>query len=138
MRTRPLSLSAAIAALLIAGFALPESADARGGSRRNYADEMRQDDLRKEREEERDRRRQEQIEHHEETQRRWQEHQAQRQDRYLNHRERQLDKVLDYGDGLERQRAPGPAPAKPAPKGTCIYGEGDKILYQPKGVVCSK
>lgn len=135
MKIRTLLLSTPLV-LLAAGFALPERADARGSSRRNYADEMRQDDLRQQREEERERLRQQQIEHHEEMQRRWQEHSAQQQQRYLDHRERQLDKVLDYGEGIERQRAP--APAAPAATGTCIYGPGDKVLHQPKGVVCKK
>jgi len=135
MKIRSLFFSTALV-LLAAGFALPEPADARGRGRRNYAEEMRQDDLRKEREEERDRRRKEYLERQKEMQESSQEHNAQQQQRYLDHRERQLDKVLDYGEGIERQRAP--APAAPAATGTCIYGPGDKVLHQPKGVVCSK
>ena len=35
-----------------------------------------------------------------------------------------------------------PVPGAPAPArkrgGTCIYGEGNKVLYQPDGVVCDR
>ena len=137
MVQRPSLFLAALAALLLCDLALPESADARSRQRRNYAEEMRRDDLRKERDRERQRLIQQQQEYEEERRESWQEHSAQQQDRYLNHRERQLDKWLDHKEGVERQRAPAPAPA-PAATGSCIYGAGDKVLYQPKGVVCSK
>ncbi len=63
-------------------------------------------------------------------QQRWLDHDAQRKERYLDHSGKQLDKWLGNK----------PAPAAPArkPSGTCIYGADDKVMYQPKGVVCEK
>ncbi|MCZ6784699.1 MAG: hypothetical protein O7G30_15470 [Proteobacteria bacterium] len=56
MVIRPLSLTAFFIVVLAGSFALPEPAEARGSSRRrNYADEMRHDQLEDERREDRSR-----------------------------------------------------------------------------------
>lgn len=123
MHDRIRILSAILAVGLVGVFVLPEPADARG-RRRNYAEEW-------EREEREERFRKER----EERRKDWQEHSKERQERYYQHRERQLDKTMDRL-GLEDPNAPPPKPRKKS--GTCIYGEGDKILYQPDGVVCSR
>ena len=44
--------------------------------------------------------------------------------------------MIDYGDRVMGHEGAPPPPAKKS--GTCIYGEGDKVLYQPKGVVCGR
>jgi hypothetical protein len=129
MHIRPRLPIAACLLALAGSFALPVPADARGSSRRNYADEWRQEEREEERREERERARRE-----------WQEHQEEQQQRYLQHRERQLDTVIDHHERTGHWGMHDPVPASPAPKkkGTCIYGEGNKILYQPDGVVCDR
>lgn len=130
MSIRPRLLSAACLVVLAGSFALPEPADARSSSRRNYAEEWRQEEREEERREERERARRE-----------WQEHQEEQQKRYIEHRERQLDTVIDHHERTGHWGMQDPIPAAPAPrkkKGTCIYGEGNKVLYQPDGVVCDR
>ncbi|MGH0032341.1 MAG: hypothetical protein ACQGVC_21315 [Myxococcota bacterium] len=118
------TLSVAFGLVVVATFVLPEPADARSSRRRNYAEEW-------EREEREERYREER----EQARREWQEHQKEQSERYYQHRERQLDKGMDRL-GLTD---PNAAPAAPRKKGgSCIYGEGDKILYQPAGVTCSR
>jgi hypothetical protein len=129
MDVRPRWLTAALLVLLAGIFAMPEPADA-GSRRRNYAEEWRREEREEERREERERARQE-----------WQEHQTEQQERYIQHRQRQLDTVIDHHERTGHFGLHDPVPASPAPKkksGTCIYGEGDKILYQPEGVVCTR
>lgn len=127
---RPLSLTALFLVFLAGTFAIPEPADAWGSRRRNNAEEMREDERREDREEERDRARRE-----------WQEHQTEQQERHIRHRERQLDTVIDHHERTGHWGIQEPTPASPAPKrrgGTCIYGEGNKVLYQPTGVDCDR
>jgi hypothetical protein len=114
--------SAAASLLVLASLFVPAIADA--GSRRNYADEWRQE----EREEEYREEQQQQMDD-------WQEHQDEQNEKYYEHQEKQLDTVVDHLD-----RTYGNPPAAPAPKksGTCIYGADNQVIHQPDGVVCDK
>lgn len=133
MTIRPLSLTTAFLLTMAGNFALPMPADARGSSRRNYADEWRREEREEEYREEREKARQDWQEHQKEQQQRYLEHDADRQQRYLDHSERQLDRLLGNDPNAS-------VPAAPAPKkhGTCMYGADNKVVYQPKGVVCEK
>jgi hypothetical protein len=122
---RPILLSALLVALA-AGVLLPKSADA-GSRRRNYAEEMRQERLEDERRAEREKARQDYMKHQEEMQK-----------RYLQHDERQLDTVIDHLDRRDGTSPPAAAPAPPKRTGSCIYGAGNKVVYQPDGVDCSR
>ena len=114
--------TAAFALTLGSLYVAPTSADARSSYRRNYAEEWAREDREDERREEQEKARQE-----------WMDHQQEQQERYYEHNERQLDKTMD------RLGYPDPNAAPPPPKkgGSCIYGEGNKVLYQPDGVVCN-
>ena len=107
---------------------MPEPADARG-SRRNYSQEWEREEREEERREER-----------EEARDKWQDHNRETQERHIQHRERQLDTVIDHHDRTGHHGWTQPVPGAPAPRkkksGTCIYGDGNKVLYQPAGVVC--
>jgi uncharacterized protein HemX len=137
MFRRPRSLVLFLLVALAGTFAIPDIADARSRQRRNYAEEWRQEELEDERREERERAREEYLQHQEEQQERYIEHSERSQDSRQHHRERQLDKVLDHWDGKERSYAPAASAPARKPSGTCIYGAGNKVLYQPKGVVCN-
>lgn len=131
----PRSLALFFLAVFVALFAMPEDADARSRQRRNYADEWRQEEREERARDEREKARQDWMQQQQEQQERYLEHAEQSQNSSQHHRERQLDKVLDHYDGVSRSYAPAaPAPSKPS--GTCIYGAGNKVLYQPKGVAC--
>ena len=114
-------LTAALALSLGSQLALPQLADARSSSRRNYAEAWEREEREEEYREERERERQE-----------WREHQKEQQERYLEHEERQRDTTFD--------RIGLPDPAAPPPRkagGSCIYGDGNKVIYQPDGVDCT-
>jgi hypothetical protein len=117
------TLAVAFTLTLSSLYLAPVTADARSSYRRNYAEEWEREDREEQRREERERARQE-----------WMEHQRERQERYLQHDERQLDKTMDRLGYPDPNAPAAPAPAKKG--GTCIYGEGNKILYQPEGAVC--
>lgn len=123
-------LTAASALVWAGALLLPATADARSSSRRNYAEEWEQEEREERYREERERARQEYLES-----------QKERQERYIQHQERQLDTVIDHHERTGHYGLHPPVPGAPAPpskgSGTCIYGEGNKILYQPKGVVCT-
>lgn len=128
MHERIRTVTAAFALGLVGTFFLPTPADA--GRRRNYSAEWEQEEREERYREEREKAREE-----------WQEHNKETQERYIHHRERQLDTVIDHHERTGHYGLHDPtAPAAPAPRkksGTCIYGEGNKILYQPEGVVCN-
>jgi 23S rRNA G2069 N7-methylase RlmK/C1962 C5-methylase RlmI len=130
MNVRSRLLTAAFLVALATIYAWPQPASARSSERRNYAEEWRQEEREEERREERERARRE-----------WQEHQEEQQKRYIEHQQRQLDTVIDHHERTGHWGMHDPAPAAPAPKkktGTCIYGEGNKVLYQPEGVACDR
>jgi hypothetical protein len=119
------TLTALAALALVGTFVLPEPADARSSRRRNYAEEWEREEREERYREERERAREERMEHEKEL-----------QEKYHKHSERQMDKFVD-GFGRRRPAGSGAAAAPPKKSGTCIYGEGNKVLYQPPGAECN-
>ncbi|MBW2242969.1 MAG: hypothetical protein JRH01_13375 [Deltaproteobacteria bacterium] len=126
MLNRHQLIAGAATLLLSAAILLPAIADARGsGSRRNYADEMRRDRIRDDREDER---REREERHYKES--------AERQERYYEHREKQSDKYIAHSDRVwgTTPAGSGASPARSA--GPCMYGTNNEVIHRPAGAVC--
>ncbi|MCP3982995.1 MAG: hypothetical protein GY723_01320 [bacterium] len=126
MKTRSQLIHGIAAVFLGVCILLPAIADARGSSRRNYADEMRRDRIRKERDDE-----------SRERQERYYKERSERQERYIEHRERQLDSYISHRDRVHGTSPSGGSGGAPAPSGgPCMYGGNNEVIHRPAGAVC--